>query len=58
MYILFSGVYDELYHEILTKKISIPKRILRVVEMLASPVYEQSFLKKQEVYRKLFLKKE
>jgi hypothetical protein len=40
--IFFLRLYDELYHEIVFKKLKIQKRVLRIFESLAIPVEEQS----------------
>ena len=38
----FMKLYDELYHEIVFKKLRIQKKVLRIFEALASPMEEQN----------------
>jgi hypothetical protein len=38
----FLRLYDELYHEIIFKKMKIQKKVLRIFESLAIPIEEQS----------------
>jgi hypothetical protein len=40
--VFFLKLYDELYHEIVFKKLKIQKKVLRIFESLAIPIEEQN----------------
>lgn len=42
LYQFFSYIYDDIYHDLLFKKIKIDKKITKVLEMLATPIHEKS----------------
>ena len=50
--ILFSGVYESLYHDLITKKIKIPKNTLRIIEFFAIFPSELT-LKQRKFYNKV-----
>jgi hypothetical protein len=49
----FLRLYDELYHEIVFKKLKIQKKVLRIFESLAIPIEEQSERKLVKLCRQI-----
>lgn len=42
LYEYFSKVYDSLYHDFLFKRLELDKETQRMLEMLATPIYQKS----------------
>jgi len=53
LYYFFSLIYDELYYDILTKKISLSLETRRILELLAIPIYKKSNNEKEKLYKKI-----
>ena len=49
----FSELYDELYYDIIFKKIKIDKKTSRLLESLAMPIYKKSDKERQELIKKI-----
>ncbi len=54
LYEFFTYIYDNLYHDILFKRISLDKQTINMLEILAMPIYDQwiinSFLSKLKIW--------
>lgn len=57
MYRLFNWLYEELYHDLILKKIKIEKKVLRIIEELASPINQKSKHQQDMFFRKVFAMK-
>ena len=50
--LLFSGVYDAIYHDLISKKIKVEKRTLRILEFFAT-LPSNPTLKQRKFYAKI-----
>lgn len=41
IYTTFSSLYDNIYHDLLFKRINIDKKMVKILETLAMPIYEK-----------------
>ncbi len=58
MYEFFSGIYDELFYEIIFNKIEISNNTKKLLETLATPIYKKTELEQNKILtRNRILKK-
>ena len=53
VYHFFSDLYDDMYFDITSKKISVSLETRKILELLALPLHEYPQDKKQTMYKKL-----
>lgn len=53
VYKVFSVIHNKIYHDIVTKKISLPLPIRRTIEHLALPLFRYDQNDKMKVYKKI-----
>lgn len=52
LYALFSEIHEELYHDLLSKKIKMEKKTSRLLEFLATPIYEKPIKEQRHIFEK------
>jgi len=53
LYNYFSEIYDEIFTDILLKKLEINLETRKMLEILSTPIYLKSDLEKRKIYEKL-----
>jgi len=53
LYNYFSEIYDEIFTDILLKKLEISLETRKMLEILSTPVYLKNDLEKRKIYEKL-----
>lgn len=52
-YDYFSKIYDSLYHDLLLKKLNISIDTKKMLELMATPIYQKNDLDKEKIYKKI-----
>lgn len=52
IYDLFNDVYDEIYYDIIFKKVNLEKRVIKILETFATPLYKKSDLEQKKILKK------
>ncbi len=54
IYYLFNEVYDEIYYDIIFKRVSLDKRVIKIIETFATPLYKKSDLEQKKILKRYF----
>jgi hypothetical protein len=52
MYKFFSGIYDELFYDIIFNKIEISNSTKKMLETLATPIYKKTTIEQDKILKK------
>ena len=53
LYHFFTIIYDKLYHDIITKKLSLSLETRKLLELLSIPIYKKTWEEKEKLYKKV-----
>lgn len=54
VYYLFNQVYDEIYYDIIFKRVNLEKRVVKIIETFATPLYKKSDLEQKKILKRYF----